>query len=344
MQLRRFYKNWLLQSSVIWLLLNIADIFNFFANNYITENDNASSILWLRFINHNVHQGIWLEIIGFSLAVEINYQFVFNRYRYAALKFAACTIGLSLAFTALFILYAAHLSSYIVLSAFLPVPFWYMLYTGFYIFLRNYIEAGKMRAEQQQLKTAAELNTLKAQLNPHFFFNILNAVYGTALLENAPKTADITDRLSSLVRYVMEKTKNDVTTVEDEIKFIDDYFMLQQQRLPGKNNISVTKNVQCTAPALLIPPLIFIPFIENAFKYGLSIDRDCFIRFSLLISNSDIQMMIENSVVTGLAIQPGEGTGILNAGKRLRLLYPAKHTLYINESSNVFSVKLHITL
>lgn len=285
-----------------------------------------------------------LEILAFCLAVELNYQYLFKKFRFSMWRFAACTIGLGLLFTILLILCLQHAVYVFTIGDFLEVPVIYVMYAGFYIFLRNYFESARQRAEQQQQKTTAELNALKAQLNPHFFFNILNTVYGTALQENAPKTADTIDQLSSLVRYVMEKTTTDVTTAETELKFINDYFQLQQQRLPPQNNINITIATTCSSPTLSIPPLLFIPFIENAFKYGISIDKDCFIHLSLSISDKNIQMQLENSIVAGTVIQPGEGTGIANAKKRIQLLYPSAHTLKFEEANNVFTIKLNINL
>lgn len=341
MKLKGFIKNWLIHSAVAWVLVNVADIFSHIL---MTGGPIETDTFRFRFINHNINQPMIAEILAFCLAVELNYQYLFKRFRFSLVRFAAGTIGLGLLFTLLLIICLQHAIYVFTIADFLEVPVIYVMYAGFYIFLRNYFEGSKLRAQQQQQQTAAELNALKAQLNPHFFFNVLNTVYGTALQENAPKTADTIDRLSSLVRYVMEKTTSDVTTAGDDIKFINHYFQLQQQRLPVKNNIDITITTDCLSPTLSIPPLLFIPFIENAFKYGISIDKDCFIHLSLSINHQRIQMLLENSIITGSIIQPGEGTGIANAKKRLALLYPSTHTLDIKQDENTFSVKLTINL
>lgn len=342
MKNKAFFKNWLLHSAALWMMLNIADVFTFFTNG----SDTGAPMIALRhrFINHNYHQAIWIVALVFCLVVEINYQFVFQKYRFVIVKFISITLPLSLLVTGLLVLYTYSFGNFIVPAAFLPVPVIYLLYTATYIFIRNYFEANKARAEQLQQKTAAELKALKAQLNPHFFFNTLNTIYGTALEENAPRTAETIDKLSTLVRYVTEKAAQYLTPMANEIKCIEDYFQLQQMRIPITDNITITGEVQCEAPSLLIAPLLFLPFVENAFKYGISIDRPCFIKCVLSVKERALDLLIENSIIPGAAAKAGNGTGIANATKRLQLLYPQTHTLAITNDEKTFKVNLHIDL
>lgn len=349
MKLKRFITNWLTHSAIAWVLVNLSDFFTymFFPTEAPQDAQAIGAALWWRFVNHNFNQLVIVYILIFCLAVEINYQVLFKKMRTKLPGLAFGTIGIACSLVVLQIIDIMH-RRYGPINPFTPtilqLPVFYILYTGFYIFLRDYFEGKKLRAQQKQQQTQAELNALKAQLNPHFFFNTLNTVYGTALQENAHKTAEVVDMLSNLTRYVMEKTTTDITTIGNEITFIENYFALQQLRLPQRDGIAVTSNITCANPALVIPPLLFIPFIENAFKYGISIDKPCFIYFTLTASNNSVIMQLNNSILANNNTQPGGGSGIANATKRLQLLYPGKHTLGINTHNSIFSVTLTINV
>jgi len=354
-KLKRFIKGWLAHSAVALLLVNLADVFTYMLlpTQVPPSAQTVWSALWWRFINHNINQPLILYILVFCLAIEINYQLLFKKLHTNILALVGSTTGIACALLVVQIIiiqqqlishYGNRYVSVPIAPNLLRLPVFYILYAGFYIFLRDNYEGKKLRAQQKQQRTQAELNTLKAQLNPHFFFNTLNTVYGTALQENAHKTAEIVDQLSALTRYVMEKTTKDITTIGDEIKFIENYFSLQQLRLPQREGIVVTSSITCTNPALAVPPLLFIPFIENAFKYGISIDNPCFIYFTLAANSNSVIMQLNNSILAGNNIQPGGGSGIANATKRLQLLYPGKHTLGINTHNNTFSVTLTINV
>lgn len=341
MTIKRLIKGWLIHSAIAWVLINLADLFTYLL--LPGEPTILPAMRW-RFVNHNLNQPVMLYILTFCLVVEINYQVLFKRLRTRMLAFACSTIACAVVVTILLVMIVEYWNKIITVNDLLQVPVFYILYAGFYIFIRDHYEGKKLRAQQKQQQTQAELNALKAQLNPHFFFNTLNTLYGTALQENAHKTAEIVDMLSTLTRYIMEKTTTDITTIGDEIKFIEHYFSLQQLRLPEKESIIITSNITCTNAALAIPPLLFIPFIENAFKYGISIDKPCFIYFTLSANKSSVFMQLDNSILRDAAIQPGEGTGIINATKRLQLLYAGKHTINIASTNNTFSITLTINL
>ncbi len=341
MKSRLFFKAALLHSVIVWLLIQASDIVNYLLSNNVSTHDVLFE-LWHRFINHNVNQLIWIDVLVFCSIIEINWHFVFVKYRFAIIKFITATLGLGLLFSSFILLHNLVFAKFVLLPGYFAILLAYLLYAGCFIFIRNYFEANKIKAEQLQQKTMAELRALKAQLDPHFFFNTLNNIYGTALAENAQKTSAAIDKLASLMRYVMDVSAQDERPLNDEFAFIDDYVVLQKTRLPDRENIVINTNIEYGNSQIKIPSLLFLPFIENAFKYGVSIDKECFINLSLTVANGRVLLQLFNSIHLSNSANKGTGTGILNARRRLQLLYPNKHKLDVVNDGNVFSVKLEI--
>ena len=195
-----------------------------------------------------------------------------------------------------------------------------------------------------QQRTQAELNALKAQVNPHFLFNSLNSIYGTALVEDSPRTAESIQQLSGIVRYVMEESRLQTTDVRRELRFIDDYVELQRVRIPNQENIEITTDIEWDEKPAQIVPLLLNPLIENAFKYGISIQYPCFLRIHLLVQDGTLKMTTENSVLPRTGLEKGTGIGLANVRQRLALAYPNQHKLTVEETDAIFLVDLTINL
>ncbi|WP_131458250.1 sensor histidine kinase [Jiulongibacter sediminis] len=194
-------------------------------------------------------------------------------------------------------------------------------------------------------KTKAELNALKAQINPHFLFNVLNNLYGQAIVEDSPKTAAGIENLSRIMRHVVEETKTSRSPMEKELQFLNDYLHLQQMRIPDRPNISIKSEVYFDQrEETKIAPLILIPFIENAFKYGISMNEKSFIDLKLHIENNQLNFDLSNSIHSTNDLEKGTGTGLENTRKRLQLHYPDRHLLSVNAENGVYNVKLQMDL
>lgn len=194
-------------------------------------------------------------------------------------------------------------------------------------------------------KTKAELTALKAQINPHFLFNILNNLYGTAIVEDSPKTADGIQQLSRIMRHVVEETKTKRSPVEKEIEFINDYLKLQKMRIPDRDNIHISESIEWDGFACEVAPLLFIPYIENAFKYGISVNDPCFIEIEIIIKKGVFQFSCRNSIIKSTdELEKGTGTGLENTAKRLALYYPGRHKIEVEKEAKVFSVKAKVKL
>jgi hypothetical protein len=200
-------------------------------------------------------------------------------------------------------------------------------------------EETRQEISKQQLQT--ELSLLKSQVNPHFLFNTLNSIYSLAVT-NSDKTPDAVMKLSRIMRYTLEESQNDEVPLADEIEFIRSYIDLQQMRLT--NIVSVSFTTEGTTDGVIIAPLLFIPFIENAFKYGISTHHPSAITIHLQVVNGHVIFTCVNDLVPVVHKQDSTGTGIVNTRRRLELLYPAKHILTIEPNTSQYKVLLTINL
>ena len=152
--------------------------------------------------------------------------------------------------------------------------------------------------EKEQLST--ELRTLRTQVNPHFFFNSLNTVY--ALTEaNPPLAREAVHRLSKVMRHVLRETERESIPLSEEIAFMQHYVELMKMRLPAQ--VQVEYAFPAAGTDLSVPPLLFIPFIENAFKHGVGVGKGCLIRVALKQSGSRCATSVLGGALVGLLAQ-----------------------------------------
>jgi two-component system LytT family sensor kinase len=201
----------------------------------------------------------------------------------------------------------------------------------------------QVHQEMEQDKISSELSFLKAQINPHFFFNTLNNIYALTLI-NADTSRKAIHQLSRMMRYVLYDTQNSTTQLSQEVAFINDYISLMQLRLTDMVKINFTSPVSLKDVA--IAPMIFLPFVENAFKHGVSATQPSNITISIEQNDTALELKIANTIIKEQInnLERASGIGLNNTKRRLDLLYPEKHTLLINENpiENVYSV--HLTL
>jgi LytS/YehU family sensor histidine kinase len=188
----------------------------------------------------------------------------------------------------------------------------------------------------------SELHLLKSQVIPHFLFNTLNTLYSTALEEKAEKTAQSTAKLASLIRYMQEDINKEFIPLENEIKYLNDYIAIQELRCAVKPNIE-TEFVNIKNHN--ISPGLLIPFVENAFKYGIDPSKPSTLKVSVVCNENTINFECVNSYKTDFKTyykEQGFGIGIKNAKQRLELIYPKKHTFSISKQEELFSVNMSI--
>ncbi|MCE7991492.1 MAG: histidine kinase [Roseivirga sp.] len=196
-------------------------------------------------------------------------------------------------------------------------------------------------------KQTAQLQTLKAKVNPHFLFNTLNMVYANALRKD-DKTPELILKLSDGFRYVLNEGEKDYVSMAQELDHLNDYIHLQQERLSAKVNVQVDINID--DPKQLIPPLLLIGFIENAFKYTSVLKGTCHsIAIGITLNNSLLHFTCKNPFEERMTQSYDQdwnesGTGIRNTQERLDLLYPEQYNLEIRKANHLFEIELEIQL
>ncbi|HLN21145.1 MAG TPA: histidine kinase [Bacteroidales bacterium] len=198
----------------------------------------------------------------------------------------------------------------------------------------------RMQKDLEKEKLNSELAFLKNQISPHFLFNTLNNIY--SLIEvNAEDSRDAILKLARLMRYLLYESQGD-TMLSKEIDFMSDYIDLMKLRMVEKIRLSV--DFPDKYEDLTIPPLLFIPFIENAFKHGISYRGKSFIEVKLEARDSELNFTCTNSKTARSILDKKQGIGLDNVKKRLQLLFPGKHGLNINETDMDYNVNLKIML
>lgn len=189
-------------------------------------------------------------------------------------------------------------------------------------------------------KSATELNLLKQQINPHFFFNTLNNLYALSITKDK-QTPEVILQLSELMRYVIYKGKEDFVPLKEELNYIEDYVQLQQIRLHKK--LDYKFDITISDKEQQIPPLLFITFVENAFKHGIEpAEGNCYLHLSLTSDQYDLVFTAVNSIEEKL--DTDAGIGLKNLKRRMELRYPDKHSLESFEQHNQYSAILKLKL
>jgi two-component system, LytTR family, sensor kinase len=204
----------------------------------------------------------------------------------------------------------------------------------------------KKEAEEEanRRRLEAEIALLKSQINPHFLLNTLNNLYTLALTEPV-KTPDALLRLSEMVSYILYECAQPKVSLASDIAFVKNYIDLQRLRLPP--NIQLETEWPDQLPEhLSIEPMILIPFIENAFKHGLSTKGNYQIKVAIQLQHNQLTMQVLNPMLPPRYIPNGHpsGMGLANTRQRLQHSYAAAHTLHIENDGAQHRVLLQLTL
>ncbi len=284
----------------------------------------------------------YLIISCFSIALYyINYYYAIPKYIIKKKFFA---YGVFLILFGLINNLAVTAFEYLVNYEFNPtVKFTVFLYyfRGLLALLASFTVYYYKRYKQVEIiKKDMELKALKAQINPHFLFNTLNTIYSQAL-NKSDKTAESIARLSTLMRYNVTKSEKDMVTLDEELEYLRNYIDLQRFRLTDKTEVSLL----ITGKILEweIPPLIFINFIENAFKYGVSTEIQTNIDIKIDISRDSLFFYVKNLKIKKDSVRlESSEVGLKNIRSRLDLIYGDKYSLEIRNENLYYQVKLEI--
>ncbi|WP_419212147.1 sensor histidine kinase [Maribacter sp. X9] len=208
--------------------------------------------------------------------------------------------------------------------------------------LRIYIEWRRnenlrLTVEKESIKS--ELQFLKAQLNPHFLFNTLNTIYALSV-KNSPDTSEAIVDLSELMRYMLYEADKDLVPLNKELDYVRSYIQLQRLRLSDSENVSLKITGEDRGRA--IPPLLFISFIENAFKYGTDYKGKTFVKINLVVTDESIYLNVKNKIGAFKEPSKNSGIGLENIRNQLQLIYPESHKLEVNNDGENYEVSLMI--
>ena len=199
-----------------------------------------------------------------------------------------------------------------------------------------------MRQELEKEKISTELSFLKAQINPHFFFNTLNSIYALTSL-NVASAQKAIHMLSAMMRYVLYDSTREQCTLKQEIEFVANYIELMKLRLPEKVSVNFKKPEN--AQHVLIAPMLLLPYIENAFKHGISSQQKSTIDIDITLHEKQLKMRVVNTIFdsSGLKLE-GSGIGIQNTQRRLELIYPNAHNVSSTRQDGHYIVVFELDL
>lgn len=211
------------------------------------------------------------------------------------------------------------------------------------MFMRYSFTNERKRHALEKDNLVLQLETLKAQLHPHFLFNMLNSIYGMSLTGSA-ETSSYILRLSDMMRYMLYDCRQHLVPLEKDIEFLHNYLEMEKKRYP---DAAISFTTEGHPGNKTIAPLLLIPFMENSFKHGAHrISANAFIKGSLTITDNALLFSLSNSILSVSQEQKNTygGVGIENVQKRLALYYPHQHTLTIRQEADVYTVHLKIEL
>lgn len=218
-----------------------------------------------------------------------------------------------------------------------------LLFPTVLLLVHSYYQKQRSLLELNKQKVAAELDSLKNQLNPHFVFNTLNNIYALAL-KKSDDTASAVEKLAAILDYVVYRCAAPLVDLQAEIALIENYIALEKIRYGDR--LQTTVSNQVTRPATL-PPLILLTLLENAFKHGARDELDV-ARIDVAVRNdqSQLHIRISNSKPKLVAAKRnGEGqVGLANLHKQLQLLYPDAHSIEVSETTDRYTTELSLAL
>lgn len=215
-----------------------------------------------------------------------------------------------------------------------------LLISGFIKLANSLLISEKQKKILETERLNAELNFLKLQINPHFLFNTLNSIYSQAHLKSEQTEYSIL-KFSQIMRYVLYDTGTEKISLKKDLEYVSNYIDLQKLRL--SKNVTVKYDVKGHTDHLLIAPLLLITYIENAFKHGVSYTIPSEIRIGIEVIGNTLLFTVSNAITA--ARQTGrEGVGLINARRRLDVLYPGRYMLDVVDNQSLYIVNLKIEL
>jgi len=211
-------------------------------------------------------------------------------------------------------------------------------------FAMDWFELESRKREIENEKLVSELNFLKAQINPHFLFNTLNNLYYLAY-SKSENTTEVIAKLSQMMRYMIYDSNHPQVPLSKEIEYMQNYIALERLRL--NNQIPIRFTIEGNPEDVRIVPLIFITFLENAFKHGVTNNNpQAWVDIVIRIKGKLCAYHVENSKIVQAQQDNGgkSGIGLQNVMRRLEISYPERYTLHVDDRADRYIVDLNIDL
>jgi two-component system, LytTR family, sensor kinase len=204
----------------------------------------------------------------------------------------------------------------------------------------------QLRGVEKELATSqANLQFLRSQINPHFLFNALNTLYGTALKEKAGATAEGIQKLGDMMRFMLHDNSLDFIPLSREIENLKNYIAIQKLRTASSPSITISEDINGSHCLHRIAPMLLIPFVENAFKHGISLNEKSWINIKLECDEENIRFEVRNSLqgqVENDHERNRSGIGLINVAERLRLIYGGDYEFAYGAEGDQFTALLKL--
>jgi len=223
-----------------------------------------------------------------------------------------------------------------------PAMLFFILLPGTVRSLYRAYENGRDNELARRKQTESELQLLKAQLNPHFLFNVLNSIYALTL-RKSDLAPDVVLKLSDILRYLLYDSNQKEMPLQKEIQVMNDYIDLERIRISPSHRITVQAEVDNGAYQLA--PGVLLTIVENAVKHGLdSVAENGYIDIIIKARHGVLEFSCSNNYKTPKIKLTSGGIGLSNIRKRLELVYPGRHTLKITDENQLFGLFLSVNL
>ncbi|MEM0994837.1 MAG: histidine kinase [Bacteroidota bacterium] len=309
---------------------------------------------------------IWISFLGIAIVVTVNLQYLLPKFFFSQQRTAFVLLGILLIVAITLFFYwdsfpwvewlnektrggrpskntgRRYYSGFRWLNRFMPFLIALLGSTLFEI--ASYVSRKEKEVVQSQKeKLETEIKFLRSQINPHFLFNALNNIYTLTLIQSKSAPENLL-RLSDMLRYMLYDGEAKKVPLQKEIIYLKNYINLQQ--LKDSEGLNVTFELDESQPNLMVPPLLLIPFVENAFKHSQIEDQaEGWITIVLETTIDQLNFKVENSIpATDFKKDKVGGIGLENVKRRLALLYPNQHSLEIRSVNQVFTVELRLDL
>ena len=212
-----------------------------------------------------------------------------------------------------------------------------------FLLFDHLVEKERLEGELERQNLESEIRFLRAQINPHFLFNVLNNIY-SMIFTGSSHAGTAVLQLSELMRYMLYETSGNQVLLSQEVEYIRQFIGLHIMK--QEDNPTVSLEIGTIPPQAKIPPLLLIPFLENAFKYSNwdSEDKSGWIKGAIMVEDNVLIMNLTNTISPIQKVKGDGGIGLSNTSQRLALLFPEKHILDIHNDQAIFSVNLRIEL